>query len=72
MQKIYVQLLGEGTIAYKPVDAIKVTDNVYQIQDDELYDPNDEEWEFAPGTSVIVEEQILDGDKVLVAIRYCN
>ena len=40
MQTIYVQLLDEGTKVYRPVPAIKIQDDVYELQGAELYDRN--------------------------------
>ncbi len=68
-EKIYIQLLGEGTIVYRPVPALKIEDNVYKIEGYNIYDPDDEEWEFLPGTFVIVEERTLEEDIVLVAVK---
>lgn len=68
-KSIYIQLLDEGTKAYRPVPAREIENNVYKIQGFEIYDPEDETWEFLPGTTVLVEEQCLDGGIVLVAIK---
>ena len=68
-KKIYIQLLGEGTVVYRPVPAFKLGDNVYRVEGSEIYDPDDEEWEFLPGTVVIVEDRELEGEKVLVAVK---
>ena len=66
---IYVQLLNEGSVAYRPVSANEITENIYKIDGSECYNPEDEEWEFLPGTCVLVEKQNLSGGAVLVAIR---
>lgn len=68
-KKIYIQLLEEGTKVYKPVPAIEIENNIYEVQGFEIYDPEDEVWEFLPGTNVLVEEQNFDGTNVLVAIK---
>lgn len=65
---IYIKLLGEGTVAYRPVRAIKVDKNIYLLKGEEIFDPDDEEWEFYPGTKVKVDRKILEGKKVLVAM----
>lgn len=65
---IYIKLLNEGSIAYRPVNAIAYKENIYEIVSHEIYDPEDEEWEFLPGTLVIVEERNLNGLNVLIAI----
>jgi len=65
---VYVRLLGEGVHVYRPVPASPIASNIYAIGGYDIYDPEDEEWEFPPGTHVVVEEQILEGEPVLVAI----
>ena len=42
-------------------------DDIYQVEGEEIYDPDDEEWEFLPGTEVRVEQKEFEGKKVLVA-----
>jgi hypothetical protein len=54
---LYIQLLNEGTIVYRPVPAKQVSGNIYQIQGDELYNPEEEDWEFQPGSTVLIEEK---------------
>lgn len=66
---IYVQLLGEGTKVYRPVRASVISDKFYEIEGFDTYDPEDEIWEFTPGTRVVVEEQNLNGKMVLVAVK---
>jgi hypothetical protein len=65
---VYVQLLGEGTQVYRPVPASQVAPSVYILGGAEFYDLEDEEWEFLPGTRVVVEGRIKEGVAVLVAI----
>ena len=70
MEKIiYIQLLDEGTIAYRPVPAREIENNIYEMGGYDIYDPEDEVWEFLPGTYVLVEEQYRGGKKLLVAIK---
>lgn len=70
MEKIiYVKLLEEGTKVYRPVTAFKIENNVYEVRGSEIHDPDDELWEFVPGTFVFVEKQNLDGEIVLVAVK---
>lgn len=66
---IFIKLLDEGTKVYRPVPAIKIENHIYRIGGFEIYDIEDEIWEFLPGIIVYVEEQVLNGEKVLVAIR---
>ena len=66
-KKIFIQLLEEGTKVYRPVPSCQIEDNLYEVGGGDIYDPEDEVWEFTPGTYVLVEEQNLDGENVLVA-----
>ena len=68
-ENIYVQLLEEGTQVYRPVPVLPIEDEVYQLQGHELYDPEDELWEFTPGTLVKAELKYLVEGPVLVAVE---
>lgn len=65
---IYVQLLNEGSVAYRPVLSFTKDNIIFKVVSIGIYEKEDEEWEFAPGENVLVEERYLDGSKVLVAI----
>jgi hypothetical protein len=65
---IYVKLLDEGTVVYRPVSAIEVEKGVFEIIEFDTYNSEDEVWEFLPGTCVLVEERNLSGEDVLVAV----
>lgn len=69
VRTIYIQLLNEGTKVYRPVPAIEIQKGIFKINGFEIYNPEDEIWEFPPNTYVIVEEQYFDGKNVLVAIK---
>lgn len=66
--EIYVQLLTEGTVIYRPVPAQKINEGFYKLCGHEVYDPEIEDWGFAPGALVITEQRFLDGGVVEVAI----
>lgn len=68
MVNVYVRLLNEGVNVYRPVPASPVSASIFLLGGSDIYDPEDEEWEFLPGSLVIVEERILAGESVLVAI----
>ena len=68
MKIIYVRLLEEGVKVYRPVPAIEKGNDIYEIQGYDIYNYEDEIWEFIPGSYVLVEEQLLDGEMMLVAI----
>ncbi len=69
---IYIQLLNEGSIAYRPVSAYEIKKNIYKIDGSECYNPEDEEWEFLPETYVLVEKRHLGDKNVLVAVKEQN
>lgn len=66
---IYVRLLNEGVDVYRPVQAVAITSSIYEIKADDSYDPENEQWKFLPRSKVIVEEKILEKEKVLVATK---
>ena len=68
-QMVYVQLLNEGTIVYRPAPAVFLESNIVKLVLHDEYDPDDEEWEFKPGSVVRVENRTLSGGPVLVAVE---
>ena len=66
---IYVQLLEEGTDVFRPVPAIRIEKNIFKLMGVDMYNPEDETWEFSPGTYVQVEERRLNDENVFVAIK---
>ena len=48
---IYVRLLNEGTEVWRPVEAEVLGDDCFKIVSENT-DPNDETWEFPPGSIV--------------------
>ncbi len=69
-EKIYIKLLGEGTTVYRPVNAMKIDKKIFKISSNMVYDSDDEVWEFLPGSTVLVKELTLEGERVLVAIKH--
>lgn len=67
-ETIYIRLLNEGTTVYRPVPASQITSNIYILNGADIYDPEVEEWEFVPGSRVIVEKRQLEKGEVLVAV----
>ncbi len=69
---IYVKLLNEGVDVWRPVNSTKISDSVYVVEGIEGYDPDDEEWEFLPGSHVFVENHTFSsGETRLVATKAC-
>lgn len=69
MPIIYIQILDEPINVWRPVPAMEISESVYLLQGFDIYDPEIETWEFAPGTKVTVKERLMEGQMVLVAVR---
>ena len=67
--RIFVKLLNEGTDVWRPVEAVRIDEDVYQINRSNPYDPQDETWEFMPGTMVKCEMKNLGQGQQMVAIE---
>ena len=52
---MWVRLLDEGTEVTRPAKAVDLGDGTYRILPTSDYDPDDETWEFPPGTIVASE-----------------
>ena len=66
---VYVRLLGEGTIVFRPAPAQSTGPDTVKLLAPDDYDPDDEDWEFKPGSVVRVEPRTLSGDDVYVAVE---
>jgi hypothetical protein len=66
---IYVPLLNEGTSVVRPTRGVKLGENLCRVLPTQHYDPDDEEWEFPPGTIVECGLEVRNGKEVLVARR---
>ena len=53
--RIYIYLLDEGTPTVRPTEAIDLGGGRYKILPTDSYNPNDETWEFLPGSIVRCE-----------------
>jgi hypothetical protein len=65
---IYIRLLDEGTEVVRPTYGEIVRENIFRVLSTENYDPNDEVWEFTPGTIVRCEKEIWSEKEILVAV----
>ena len=63
---IYVQLLDEGTVAFRPVTAEHIGGDQFVI---ETRRPEDELWEFDSGSTVIGEPRRISGGCSIIAVR---
>jgi hypothetical protein len=67
--QIYVALLGEGVNVWRPVPSRRIADRTYVIEQPPGYDPDDETWEFPPGSIVICEPRRTSEGEILAAVR---
>jgi len=66
--QIYIQLLDEGSPVARPTEAKIVGPGEFLVLPTPDYDPEDEHWEFPPGSVVqCVRERGHDGDDFLLA-----
>lgn len=61
IKTIYVQLLDEGTIVYRPMPAYQVSRGIYKLLKPNDYDPVNETLQFEPETTVRCETKQLIG-----------
>lgn len=67
---IYIQLLGEGSPAARGTQAVPMGDGRYRVLPTPDYDPEDEIWEFPPGSIVRCEKTLsARGTEILLAIE---
>lgn len=67
MVEIYVNLLNEGTPCARPTRALTLGNGLFELLPTEGYDPEDEHWEFRPGSIVRGKETQRDGEAYLLA-----
>ncbi len=70
MVEIYVNLLNEGTPCSRPTQALTLGNGLFELLPAEGYDPENEEWEFRPGTIVRGKEERRDGKAYLLATSF--
>ncbi len=67
--KMYVQLLDEGDITARPTQAIPIGNGTFRLLPTKNYDPEDEVWEFLPGSIVRALNTTDDkGRSILLAV----
>ncbi len=71
-EEIYVSLLDEGVAVWRPTQAKRKSDGSYTLLPTPNYDPDDEKWEFPPGSNVICEPKKLARGTVLAAVRLAD
>ena len=61
--EICVRLLDEGTDVSRPTQGAILGDGLFELLPTDNYDPDDEHWEFLPG-SIVRATEVLDGDRI--------
>lgn len=68
--KVYVHLLGEGTVTARGTLAIHLGSGLYKLEATPNYDPEDEIWQFLPGSLVkCIHAKDHHGNDILLAIE---
>jgi hypothetical protein len=69
---IYIELLNEGAFVWRPTSALQVGPHTYVVLPTPDCDPEDEEWQFPPGSVVVGQMQTRTGGDVLVAVSHAD
>jgi hypothetical protein len=68
--EVYVRLLNEGTDVYRPVPSRRLADDTFLLCGEDIYNCEDEEWEFGPGSAVkVIEKEFALGRGLLAISR---
>ena len=67
MSIIYIPLIDEGTSVVRPTTAISLGGDLYRVLATPDYNPEDEIWEYLPGTVVRCSRKVRNGEEILVA-----
>ncbi len=68
--KVYIKLPEEETPCARGTDAIPMGGGLYQILSTPYFNPEDEVWEFLPGSIVRVERKTSgNGEEILLAVE---
>lgn len=68
-RSIFVQLLDEGTVVFRPIEALHLGGDRYEVLPTADYDPENEIWEFVPHTIVrCIPHVFQDGEVGLLAV----
>ena len=63
--EIYVRLLEEGTNCSRPTQGVVLGNGLLKLLPTANYDPNDERWEFLPG-SIVRAKEVRDVDGIFL------
>ena len=64
---VQVRLLEEGTEVSRPTQALSLREGLYKILPTPNYDPNDEIWQFPPGSIIRILEKTDNGKSYFIA-----
>jgi hypothetical protein len=68
--EIHVRLLDEGTDCSRPTQGVVLGNGLFELLPTDNYDPDDEHWEFPPG-SIVRAKEVRDGDGMhLIAVAH--
>jgi hypothetical protein len=70
--RVYVRLIGEGTLVFRPSPAEFLESSKVRLVAPPDYDPEDENWEFKPGSVVRVELRLLEGAEEYIAVALAD
>lgn len=69
VDRIYVSLIDEGVEVWRPVPAYRVDADTYIVLRTPDYDPQDESWQFPPGSIVVCEARQSADGPIRAAVR---
>jgi hypothetical protein len=61
--------LEEGTDVWRPTEAVPIGDGLFKILPTPGYNPEDDVWEFPPGSIVRCETRQDDSGEYIVAVK---
>ena len=67
MRTIYIHLLDEGTVVVRPTQGELLGSDIYRVLATTDYNPEDEYWQFPPGSIVRCVIEKRDNEELLVA-----
>ena len=63
--ELYVRLLDEGTSVSRPTKAVSLGNGLFKLLPTKNYNPEDEHWEFPPG-SIVCAKEVRKGDGAML------
>ena len=66
---VYVRLLNEGTDVSRPTHAVDLGNGLFKILPTLDYDPEDETWEFLPGSRIRCQKKTSREGEYVLAVK---